>query len=108
MNDESITNGTSHYETGESVALEWKERGNVYYGRRDFEQAAKAYQAGLDALPIDYDTSSDDSSLFIALRSNLAMVLIKIEQFEQAEEHCTNILKIDPQNTKGKQSKSAI
>jgi tetratricopeptide (TPR) repeat protein len=78
------------------AALAWKERGNAYYGKRDFAEAAKAYQAGMDALD-----EEQDLSLAIALRSNLAMVLLKLEEYQQADEECTRILQVDPENTKG-------
>ena len=77
------------------AALAWKERGNAYYGKKEFAKALNAYQSGIDEL------EEKDSSLAIALRSNLARSLLKLEQFDQAYEECTQILKVDPQNTKG-------
>ena len=85
-----------------SSSLNGKERGNNYYGNRDFGEAAKAYQAGLDALQLEEHNNADDSSsLPIALRSNLAMTLLKMEEFQRAADECTRILETDPKNTKG-------
>lgn len=84
-----------------SSSLDWKERGNNYYGNRDFGEAAKAYQAGLDALQLEEQNNNADESLPIALRSNLAMTLLKLEEFQRAADECTRILETDPKNTKG-------
>lgn len=90
------------------VALEWKDRGNAHYGQREFEQAAKAYQAGLDALPQHMLTtpstrSSDmeDDDLPVALRSNLALTLIKLEEFDRAEGECSAVLETFGPHAKG-------
>jgi tetratricopeptide (TPR) repeat protein len=87
----------------EQRALECKE-GNLYYGKRDFVQAAQAYDAGLQALEEQQpqEQPQSDPSLAIALRSNLAMVLLKMEEFQRADQECTKILNVDPQNTKGR------
>jgi tetratricopeptide (TPR) repeat protein len=86
----------------EQRALECKEEGNLYYGKRDFAQAAQAYDAGLQALEQQQQQQHSDPTLAIALRSNLAMVLLKMEEFQRADQECTKILNVDPQNTKGK------
>ncbi len=64
------------------------------YGQRKFKEAAEAYQQGLEGV-LDDETS-------VALRSNLAITLIKLKQFERAEYECTVILQSHPPNTKGK------
>lgn len=38
--------------------------------------------------------------LEVALRSNTAFVLLKLQQYDQAEEECNQLLKIDPTNSK--------
>lgn len=76
-------------------ALKWKERGNVSYGKSDFKEAIKAYEKGLDLL------QDGDSSTEMALRANLAMVLLKLKDFERADKECSHILSKDPENTKG-------
>jgi hypothetical protein len=58
------------------------------------------HQAGLDALELE-ENNNTDGSLFIALRSNLAMTLLKLEEFQGAADECTRILETDPNNTKG-------
>lgn len=99
-----------------NTSLEWKERGNALYGKREFEEAAKAYQAGLDALLLPQKLSSttgvrrkdtsnngcnEEEDLAVALRSNLAIALIKLGDFDGAEQECTTILDSHAPNTKG-------
>lgn len=79
------------------VALEWKDRGNAHYGQKEFNQAAKAYQAGLDALPqqtilTEIDGDGNGDALPVSLRSNLALTFIKLEDFDRAESICTTVL----------------
>lgn len=88
--------------------LEWKNRGNVYFGKEDWEQASHAYRSGLAALrerppSTAAATSADDTvdPVEVALRSNMAFVLLKLQQYDQAEEECNQLLKIDPANVKG-------
>jgi len=93
------------------VALEWKDRGNAHYGQREFKEAAHAYQAGLDALQAqgqspssrvngDGDEGGGDD-LPVALRSNLAQTLIKMEEFHRAEQECTTVLESFGPHAKG-------
>lgn len=77
-------------------ALQFKEQGNVYYGKREYQKAVEAYQAGLDSL-----SCAENASVAIALRSNLAMTLLKLELFDLADIECSRILKVDPRNVKG-------
>jgi tetratricopeptide (TPR) repeat protein len=85
------------------MSLEWKERGNAHYGKREFEEAATAYQSGIDALPVSPKPNNDNDyeDLAVALRSNLAIALIKLEQFDRADQECTAILESHAPNTKG-------
>jgi tetratricopeptide (TPR) repeat protein len=77
-----------------AVALQCKEQGNVYYKNKEYQKAAEAYQAGLDSY-------SQSASVAIALRSNLAMTLLKLELFELADMECSRIVTVEPQNVKG-------
>lgn len=77
------------------IAIQWKERGNVHYGKKEYGEAAMAYKTGLQLL------EGSDLTLELALRANLAMVLLKLEKFDKAEEECDKILEQDSANTKG-------
>jgi tetratricopeptide (TPR) repeat protein len=94
------------------TALEWKDRGNDHFAEKDYAKAVEAYESGLEALNDNNNNNNNnisgsgngsggDVSTAIALRSNLAMVLIKLEDFHRAEQECSSILKEDPENTKG-------
>jgi tetratricopeptide (TPR) repeat protein len=77
------------------TTVQWKERGNIHYGKKEYAEAAKAYETGLSLL------EDSDGSLALALRANLAMVLLKLKEFKKAEDECSRILEKDPENTKG-------
>jgi tetratricopeptide (TPR) repeat protein len=83
----------------EEIAIEYKEKGNSFYSKKEFEKALEAYQLGLQVLDKD---STSSSVISVTLRSNQAMVLLKLRKYVQAESVCTEILQIDPNNTKGK------
>lgn len=97
------------------MSLEWKERGNALYGKRAFEQAAQAYQAGIDTLLLsnttagghDDNDNDNEEDLSVALRSNLAIALIKLEEFDRAEQECTAILDAHAPTAKGKSAAAA-
>eukprot|EP00980_Cylindrotheca_fusiformis_P022862 scaffold9857_cov127-Cylindrotheca_fusiformis.AAC.8 len=78
----------------QQTAVQWKEQGNEYYGKRKYTEAARAYEKGLELL------EGSDSSLELALRANLAMVLLKLEEFKRAEDECNVVLDKEPENTK--------
>ena len=75
-------------------ALHYKAEGNRFYGNKEYEKAATAYKLGL-AL-----NNSESHDLEVALRSNLAMVLLKLEQFDAVQEECNIALTMDPGQTK--------
>ena len=77
------------------TALEWKDVGNDFFSKKDYARAVEAYECGLA------ESMKEDVSVSITLRSNLAMVLIKLEDFQRAEQECNSILEEDPENTKG-------
>lgn len=98
----------------QELALQYKEQGNVYYGKKEYEKAAEAYQAGLDCSRRRSQSCQEDeedvepipipkttASVAIALRSNLAMALLKLQRFDVADIECSRILLVDPQNVKG-------
>ena len=104
----SCSNGNTsttipQYSAQEEKALQWKELGNTHYSKRRFDKAAEAYQCGLDGLVLTSSSSSSSSSMIaMTLRSNLAMVFLKLEQYAKADQECSRILQVDPNNTKGK------
>ncbi|CAJ1957286.1 unnamed protein product [Cylindrotheca closterium] len=92
--NDNDTNNTNPEET----ALIWKERGNHHYTNGQFGDASKAYQNGLDGLH-----NLDDSPLVIALNANLAMIRLKLKEFEEAVKLCNWILAKEPKNRKAKE-----
>ena len=101
-------------ETIRSTALEWKDRGNAFYGLREFQKALDSYQEGLDLILSCKNRSLDDALLEENLRSNIAIALIKLDDFDGAEKQCNLVLESsrsdgDDQdkkypNTKGKKN----
>ena len=116
--------------------LEWKRKGNVYFGKEEWKQALDAYHSGLTALleqrlahreELDGDNVSEMASasisaitvvesksgsslvgaastanlLEVAIRSNMAFVLLKLHMYDRAEEDCNQLLSISPFNSKG-------
>lgn len=88
-------------ESQESEASAWKDRGNSLYGSQQYDQAVTAYRAGLQILQEQAGDSQESDSLSIPLRGNLAMTLLKLEKFEEANEECTYVLDRYPDQTKG-------
>lgn len=114
--------------------LEWKKKGNGFFGREEWERALHAYNSGLTALlahrptfreEIDSDNgwnttstsisatpaiestsrsslgvASPTNPLEVALRSNMAFVLLKLQRYDRAEEECKLMLSISPFNSK--------
>ena len=113
---------------------EWKKKGNVFFGKEDWDRALHAYHSGLTAflkeqrlaleeesngenvaesqLPSKSATAAVESisgsasasvanPLEVALRSNMAFVLLKLQQYDRAEEECNQLLAISPINSKG-------
>lgn len=132
MDDNQSTMNGNHAQPREidSIsALEWKKKGNVFFANEDWNEAMNAYRCGLVSLqeqrqalkqdaknptetqsasisptsitePISESTKADP--LEVALRSNLAFVLLKLQRYDQAEDECNQVLKIAPKNSKGR------
>jgi tetratricopeptide (TPR) repeat protein len=81
------------------TALEWKELGNKLTALKKFPQALKAYDCALQTLEKEEPNSP---LLTVPIWSNRALVLIKMRQFQAAEEASSKALEIDPTNVKGK------
>ena len=104
--------------------LEWKRRGNDYFGKEDWNRAMHAYDSGLRALTeqkaaiqeqqqsdnisattstsAEFDDTQAPIHLEVALRSNMAFVLLKLQNYNRAEEECNQLLLVSPSNSKGK------
>jgi hypothetical protein len=101
-----------------TTSLDWKNEGNDFVKKKDWENALHAYRSGLSALllqtshilndddkssisfSLSHDTSTS-TSLEVALRSNIAFVHLKLHHYQLAEEECNQILSISPSNSKG-------
>ena len=105
--------------------LDWKNEGNVRFGKEDWGGALYAYRSGLVAILRQTEStqqeathddtasnmprtatsslvvSSPENPLEIALRSNIVYVLLKLQQYDRSEEECNQLLSISPQNSKG-------
>lgn len=90
----------------EKSAVEWKEEGNSFFQNRKFKQAAAAYLEGLKVIEKQQHQQQESLDenlqlLRVNLHSNRAMVLLKTQDFEQAEQECTIVVeKYDGQNAK--------
>ncbi|KAG7366574.1 ubiquitin carboxyl-terminal hydrolase [Nitzschia inconspicua] len=80
-------------------ALEWKERGNKLIALKRFPEALDAYDCAIKALEQE-SISTDSSSLNIQVWSNRALVLLKLREFQQAEQAASKVLEMDPGNVK--------
>jgi ubiquitin C-terminal hydrolase/tetratricopeptide (TPR) repeat protein len=78
-------------------ALHYKEEGNRFYASKEYSKAATAYKLGLALLN---NKSGDSTDLEVALRSNLAIVLLKLEQYEEGRKECQAAIALDPNQTK--------
>lgn len=96
--------------------LDWKNEGNGFVDRKDWDKALRSYRSGLSTLLKSSHTSDDNrdiastdialssttnTSLEVALRSNIAFVLLKMRRFQLAKEECNHILSTSPSNSKG-------
>jgi ubiquitin carboxyl-terminal hydrolase 4/11/15 len=70
-------------------SIHYKEEGNMYFSLKDYPKSATAYKLAL-AL---YEKESQPE-LEVALRSNLAMTLLKIDDYETARNECNLALSI--------------
>jgi tetratricopeptide (TPR) repeat protein len=77
-----------------ATILQYKEQGNVLFGKAQYQEAKQAYSRAL----ILCEAAAGDkehSEMYRTLLSNLAMVHLKLEQFEAAEADCTQLLNND-------------
>ena len=96
-------------------AIRQKENGNKYMGEKDLPGAEAAYGKGLDivtmlrerAMSVDgvsadaVDAAAHNLNETEAiLRSNLSLVLIKLERYDEAERHCSVALELEPNQWK--------
>jgi len=96
--------------------LDWKNEGKGFVDRKDWDKALHSYRSGLSTLLqtshiLDDNrditrtavalSSPTSTSLEVALRSNIALVLLKMDCFQLAKEECDHILSASPSNWKG-------
>lgn len=74
------------------LVTECKDRGNAYFGRQQFDDAARAYTQGLDADPT--------SPLCSTLYANRALCNLKLQKWEQAEKDATSSIQMNRTNAK--------
>jgi len=71
-------------------AIHFKEEGNVFFSQKEYEKAVTAYRLGLALYCKDSNVE-----LEVALRSNLAMALLKIEEYRDALNECSIGIALD-------------
>ena len=94
-------------------AILQKEIGNKCMGEKDLPAAEAAYEKGLDIIAVlreramsvdgvafDAAAAPDLNQTEAILRSNLSLVLNKLERYDEAERHCTVALELEPNQWK--------
>lgn len=76
--------------------LEDKEKGNVYYKRKMYNDAIKLYMKALRALPHQE-----------AILTNLAQCYLRLGQLDDALEFCNRVLFVNPKHVKGLSRRAA-
>jgi len=71
-------------------AIHFKEEGNAFFSQKEYEKAVTAYRLGLALYCKDSNVG-----LEVATRSNLAMALLKLEQYEDALNECSIGISLD-------------
>ena len=77
-----------------------KTEGNLHYAAKKYDEAISSYRAGLEACSSSSSDSQQYASLQVALRSNLAVTLLKLFNYQQALEECNLALALDTTNPK--------
>ena len=102
--EQPTSNGCEDYEVLCKEAGDWKTKGNDLYGKKKNEDAVEAYQSGIDcfvAARAQARTAGRLDPLEVALRLNLALAANKITQYSRAEQECSYVLAVEPENAKG-------
>ena len=93
--------------SGYETADEWKEKGNVLFKENDLLGALSAYEQGVQLLgPKPVFNSQNGHQLLraqteLALRSNVGLVLYKLDRYDNAIADCDKALQLDPTCLKG-------
>lgn len=88
---QASSTSTATATTSTSAAANFKREGNAAYAAKKYLQAAAAYRAGLAACHTDTTTDTTRNTR-VHLHSNLAMVLLKLQDYAAAELECTKVL----------------
>jgi len=83
-----------------TTAERWKDEGNAAFSQKNFVDALSAYQKAIEICASIKESLSGSNrqsldstnDLHVKLLSNRAIVLIKVDRFEEAQEHCTTII----------------
>ena len=94
------------------MAEKWKEIGNMFVKKNNFEDALDAYEKGLQILNANalgkneqygknHSRIKGDIEIELALRSNIGLVLFKMARYIEAEKECSYALDLKPNAPKG-------
>lgn len=85
-----------------TMATEKKTEGNTLFGQGKFERALKKYDlASSFARFVPGDDANAAEEIRVACRLNAAQCLLKLKNYEEAENRCSDLLKSDSRNVKG-------
>ncbi|MFH4976097.1 hypothetical protein AB6A40_002806 [Gnathostoma spinigerum] len=82
-----------------AAICEFKERGNYYYGRNEFEKAIFVYKRSLNLVEIPRDDETL-CNIFSVIHSNIAVCYAKLCDWKSTLESADESLKLNPNNTK--------
>jgi tetratricopeptide (TPR) repeat protein len=86
-------------------AVSLKEAGNEFFKQKEYDNAARSYRRGTNALkPLNKGNTGDDQvkNLLISLQTNLSMMFFKLDKHKQSSQVATAALKIDSTNVKAR------
>lgn len=75
--------------------LDWKEKGNDAFKKRNYTQAVKYYQSAIDLYGGSRGKRGEQRDLLVALHSNCALVHFKAENYSESEVCASEALELD-------------
>ena len=105
--DEADSTTRCDSESSYDQAKKWKENGNELFNKNNLEGALNSYEKGVQCLEYKRDQSMQKNSpneieMELALRSNIGLVLFKLERYERSVKECSLALELDANSMKGK------
>ncbi len=86
------------------MALKKKNQGNVCFKDGDYETAIRQWTQALvmvnDLLDLTSEQKQQVDELAVSCRLNCAACYLKLEKYERCRDNCTEVLKLDPNNSK--------